>query len=526
VRYVYGLTAALLLGGAAATLTLNPVGAQTAQNEPGTISAAPPRAGAPMSFADLAARLQPAVVNISTKQTISVNRSRGLPPGFEDFFRQFGLRPPSDNDNDNSNNDDVVKQRGGSLGSGFIISPDGFIVTNNHVIAPAGDNATVDSITVTLSDHREFTARLIGRDTTSDLAVLKIEARNLPFVRFGDSTRARVGDWVLAVGNPLGVGQTVTAGIVSAVHRGIQGGGAYDRYIQTDASINMGNSGGPMFDLNGNVIGINTALISPTGGNVGIGFAIPADQAKPVIDALQRGARPQRGYLGVSFQPLDDNLAGALGVDKNSGELIRSVTPGGPADRAGIQQGDVITKINGRQVSEDERMAYLVANLPAGTRVPIELVRGGQRRMVTVVVGERPTEEELAKLTGPDQTPPVVRPPAESQQTPGQRSTRQSLGVSVQALTPELARSMNVTDPNLRGVVVSSVDPNSDAADEGLQARDIILSINQRPTRTPEEAAAAVEAARAAGRESVLLLVKRGNSPPLYVGVGINKRAG
>jgi serine protease Do len=523
VRYVYGITAALLLGGAAATLTLNPVGAQTAQNDPGALNASPPRAGAPMSFADLAAHLQPAVVNISTKQTISVNRQRGFPPGFEDFFRQFGLRPPADNDTDGGG-DDVVKQHGGSLGSGFIISADGYVVTNNHVISPAGDNATVDSITVTLSDRREFRAKLVGRDTTSDLALLKIEAASLPFVRFGDSTRTRVGDWVLAIGNPFGVGQTVTAGIVSALHRGIQGGGAYDRYIQTDASINMGNSGGPMFDLAGNVIGINTALISPTGTNIGIGFAIPADQAKPVIDALRRGVRPQRGYLGVSFQELDDNLASALGVAKTSGELIRSVTPGGPADRAGIQQGDVITKINGKQVTEDDRMAYLVANLQAGARVPIELVRNGQRRTVTVVVGERPTEEELAKLSGPDEQAPAVRPPAESQQSPGQRSTRQSLGITVQSLTPELARSLNVTDPNLKGVVVSSVDPSSDAAEEGLQARDIILSINQRPVKTPEEAAAAVDAARGAGRDSVLLLVKRANNPPLYVGVGINKR--
>ena len=528
-RYVYGMTAALLLGGAAATLTLNPVGAQTAQNEPGTIRAAPPGGGAPMSFADLAARLQPAVVNISTKQTIAVNRQRGFPPGFEEFFKQFGLKPPSDSDNDSGSSgggDDVVRQHGGSLGSGFIISPDGYVVTNNHVIAPAGDNATVDSITVTLSDRREFQAKLIGRDPApgSDLALLKIEATNLPFVKFGDSTRTRVGDWVLAIGNPFGVGQTVTAGIVSALHRNIESG-LYDRYIQTDASINMGNSGGPMFDLNGNVIGINTALISPTGGNVGVGFAIPAEQAKPVIDALRRGARPQRGYLGVSFQSVDDdNLAQALGINKNSGELIRSVTPGGPADKAGIQQGDVITAINGRPLTADDRLAYVVANLPVGSRVPIEILRNGQRRSVTVVVAERPTEEALAKLSGSDQQSPAVRPPADAQQTPGQRSTRQSLGVTVQTLTPELAKSMNVTDPNLKGVVVSSVDPSSDAADEGLQARDIILSINQRPVKTPEEAAAAVDAARGAGRESVLLLVKRGNNPPLYVGVGLNKR--
>jgi len=524
VRYVYGITAALLLGGTAATLTLNPAGAQTAQNEPGAIAALAPRAGAPMSFADLAERLQPAVVNISTKQSIKINRSRSLPPGFEEFFRQFGAPVPDDNSDDQDGGGgggDVVTQRGGSLGSGFIISPDGYIVTNNHVISPARDNATVESITVTLSDRKEYQATLVGRDATSDLALLKINATNLPFVRFGDSTRTRVGDWVIAIGNPFGLGGTVTAGIVSALHRNI-GAGVYDRYIQTDASINMGNSGGPMFDLNGNVIGINTALISPSGGNVGVGFAIPAEQVKPVIDALRRGARPQRGYLGVAFQSIDDNIADSLGIPKNQGELIRSVTPGGPAARAGIEQGDVIMKINNRPVTPDEPLAYLVSNLPVGSHVPIELVRGGQRRNVNVVVAERPTDEDLAKLSGVEPSAPV-KEPSDSQQSAGQKSTRASLGLTVQPLTPEIARTLRLTGANISGVVVSSVDPSSDAAAQGIQPQDIIVSINQRPTRTPDEAAAAVAAARAAGRTSVLLLVRRGNNPPLYVGVNLSK---
>ena len=519
-RYVYGITAALLLGGTAATVTLNPAGAQPAQNEPGTISAVAPRAGAPMSFADLAERLQPAVVNISTKQSIQVSQSRNFPPGFEEFFRQFGAPVPDDDDSDGGN---TVTRRGGSLGSGFIISPDGYVVTNNHVISPAQDNATVDSITVTLSDRKEYQAKLIGRDTAMDLAVLKINAGgNLPFVKFGDSTRTRVGDWVIAIGNPFGLGGTVTAGIVSALHRNINAG-LYDRYIQTDAAINMGNSGGPMFDLNGNVIGINTALISPTGGNVGVGFAIPAEQVKPVIDALRAGTRPQRGYLGVAFQQIDENIADSLNIPRNRGELIRSVTPGGPAARAGIQQGDVIVTINNRPVTPDEPLAYLVSSLPVGSRVPIELIRNGQRRQVVVVVGERPTDEDLAKLSGTDQgTPP--RAPSDNQQSAGQRSTRQSLGLTVQALSPDILRSLRITDGNVAGVVVVGVDPSSDAAAEGLQANDIIMSINQRQTRTPEEAAAAVEAARAAGRDSVLLLVRRANNPPLYVGVNLAKK--
>jgi serine protease Do len=511
VRYVYGLTAALLLGGATATLTVGPVGAQTAQNEPGAISAASPRPGAPMSFADLAARLQPAVVNISTKQSIQVNQSRQLPPGFEEFFRRFGAPVP-----DGGGGDAPVTQRGGSLGSGFVISADGYVVTNNHVVSPSRTGATVDQITVTFPDRREFEAELVGRDPASDLAVLKIKGSNFPFVRFANSEQVRVGDWVVAIGNPFGLGGTVTAGIVSALHRNI-GAGIYDRYIQTDASINMGNSGGPMFDLNGNVVGINTALISPTGGNVGIGFAIPADQARPIVDALRRGQRPQRGYIGVGLQNITEDIAESLGLEKNRGELIRSVTPGAGAARAGIQQGDVVITVNNQPVTPDQSLAYLVSNLPVGSKVPVELIRGGQRRTVTVTIGERPSEEELARLNGIETETPVSEP-RETEQSTSQRSARESLGVTVQTLTPEIARSLRLSDTNLKGLVVSGVNPSSDAGQK-LQQGDIILSINQRATRTPEEAAAVVAAARAAGRNNVLLLVRRGNNPPVYYGV-------
>jgi serine protease Do len=510
VRYVYGITAALLLGGAAATLTVGPVGAQTAQNEPGTISAATPRPNAPMSFADLAARLQPAVVNISTKQTIQV-RNQQLPPGFEEFFRRFGAPVPDSNE--------PSVRRGGSLGSGFVISPDGYVVTNNHVIAPARNEAVVETITVTLSDRKEYEARVVGRDPASDLAVLKINATNLPFVRFGDSTRTRVGDWVVAIGNPFGLGGTVTAGIVSALHRNINAG-QYDRYIQSDASINQGNSGGPMFDLAGNVIGINTALISPTGGNVGIGFAIPAEQALPIVEALRRGERPQRGYLGVSVQQLDDSAARALGIPKNYGEIVQTLTPGGPAARAGIQPGDVVTRINNRVVGPDESLSLIVASLPANSRVPIEIIRNGERRTVTATVAPRPTDEEVARING-SEAETGVREPAEAQQSTSQRAARAGLGLSVQALTPEIARGLRLSETNIRGVVVSSVDASSDAGAKGLRQGDIILSINQRPVATPEDAAAAVEAARRAGRPSVLLQVRRGNERPGYIGVDL-----
>ncbi|HEY0311517.1 MAG TPA: Do family serine endopeptidase [Allosphingosinicella sp.] len=539
-RYVYGLSAALLLGGAAATLAVGPLGAQTAQNDPSAMISAAPRPGAPMSFADLAARLQPAVVNISTKQVLRVNRQQQLPPGLEDFFRQFGAPVPGQggDDDDNSGSSGGGSgsgsggsggsggqsvQRGGSLGSGFLISADGYVVTNNHVISPARTGATVEEITVILADRREYRATIVGRDQASDLALLKINGQGLPFVRFGDSTRTRVGDWVLAIGNPFGLGGTVTAGIVSALHRNLQSG-VYDRYIQTDASINMGNSGGPMFDLNGNVIGINTALYSPTGGNIGIGFAIPAEQARPVIEQLQKGGKVSRGYIGVGLQALDEDIAESLGIPKNQGELIRSVSPGGPAARAGIQQGDVVVAVNGQPVTPDQSLAYLVSQQPVGARVPVTVVREGQRRTVTVTVAQRPTEEELARQGGTGEEANPMASPGEQQQSTSQRSARESLGLTVQTLTPEIARSLRLSDANLKGVVVSAVNPSSDAASK-VQVGDVILSINQRATATPEQAAAAVAAARAAGRKSVLLLVRHGNNAPTYYGVELSTSA-
>jgi len=327
VRYAYGVATALLLGGSAFSIATGPVGAQVAQNSPQAMA---PR-GAPQSFADLAARLQPAVVNISTRQRIAVRRQADP---FEEFFRRFGAPVPQGNQQGQPGQQSPQTRETGSLGSGFIISPDGYIVTNNHLIQGADGTGTVDTVTVTLTNRREYTARIIGRDSTSDLALLKIEGQNLPFVNWGDSTQSRVGDWVLAIGNPYGLGGSVTAGIISALHRGITGVGAYDRYIQTDAAINMGNSGGPMFDLAGNVIGVNSALISPTGASVGIGLAIPAEAAKPVIDSLRRGQRPSRGYLGVGLQPMDENIAESLGLPKDRGEIVRSIQPGDAAARA------------------------------------------------------------------------------------------------------------------------------------------------------------------------------------------------
>jgi serine protease Do len=474
-----------------------------AQNAPTVLAPG----GAPQSFADLAAKLQPAVVNISTRQRVPV-RSQADP--LEEFFRRFGFP-----DGGQGGQQGTPRTREtGSLGSGFIISPDGYIVTNNHLIQSATGNGTVDEITVTMTNRKEYPARIVGRDSASDLALLKIDGQNLPFVRWGDSTHARVGDWVLAVGNPYGLGGSVTAGIISALHRGITGAGAYDRYIQTDAAINMGNSGGPMFDLDGNVIGINSALSSPTGASVGIGLAIPAELAKPVIDSLRRGQRPERGYLGVGLQPLDENIAESLGLPKDRGEIVRSVQPGTPAAKAGLQQGDVIVRVNGRDVNPDQTVSYLVANASVGTRIPLEVIRNGRRQTINVTVSQRPTEEELAKQLGVEDNEQLA--PENAPTTPGTTA----LGLQLQTLSPQIARALNLPT-GARGVVIASVDPSSDAADKGLQRGDLIVSVNQQLVTNPTQVQAAVEAARRAGRTSVLLLVKRGTAPEAFVGVEI-----
>src|SRR4051794_15636875 len=514
VRYAYGVAMALLLGGTAFSLATGQAGAQVAQNSPSVFA---PRPGAPMSFADLVARLQPAVVNISTKQRVPV-KAQSDP--FDEFFRRFD---PNQQGGDNSGGAGGAGGTGGaqprtreagSLGSGFIISADGYIVTNNHLIQGLTGTGTVDTVTVTTTDRREYTARIVGRDETSDLAVLKIEGRNLPFVRWGDSTRARVGDWVIAIGDPYGVGSTVTAGIISALHRSITNVGAYDRYIQTDAAINMGNSGGPMFDLDGNVIGINSALISPTGASVGIGLAIPTELAKPVIDSLMKGQRPQRGYLGVGLQALDEDLAPTLGLPKDSGEIVRTVVPNGPGARGGLVQGDVIVKVNGQQVTPDQTVSYLIANTPVGSRVPLEIIRGGKRATVTVQVGERPTEEALAKISGggsADQGDSGASP----------TTPQRTLGLSLTPLTPDLARAANLP-AGVRGVIITAVDPNANAAEQGLQRGDLIISVNNQSVTSPAQVVAAVDAARKAGRSSVLLLVKRGNATEAFVAIDIS----
>ncbi len=510
-RYAYVITNALLLAGATAALALQPGGAQTAQNDPSQIAAVVPRAGAPTSFADLVAKLQPAVVNISTTQRVQVSQQQNPFAGtpFGDLFGQFqGQQQGPDGK--------PVTREAQSLGSGFIISADGFVVTNNHVIAPGAKGATVESITVTLSDRKEYKARLVGRDAASDLAVLKIDTTGLPFVRFGNSSNARPGDWVVAIGEPFGLGGTVTAGIVSAVHRATGQAGAYDRFIQTDAAINQGNSGGPMFNLQGDVIGINSQIFSQSGGNIGIGFAIPADEAKPVIEQLMKGQKIRRGYLGVGIGPVNDDVAAALGIPKDKGEIIARVEPDGPAAKAGVKVGDVVTSVNGKQVTPDNTLSYLVANVKPGERVNLGVLRQGKNVSLSATAATRPSEEQLASLAGGDDGLPD-----EGNDQSTAPASANSLGIAVQPLTPAIARSLNI-DSTTQGVVVSSVDPSSDAGQK-LKRGDVISSVNSVPVRTAADVARQVTAAKAAGRPQVLLLVTRGRGNTGFIPVKIKQ---
>jgi serine protease Do len=515
VRYAYGLTSALLLGGATLSLATGfPAGAQVAQNDAQKMSAVVPRAGAPASFADLTAQLQPAVVNISTRQKVKVqndNPFAGTP-----FENMFG---GGDGQGGGGGGGGGQTREAQSLGSGFIVSADGYVVTNNHVITAEGQGE-VESISVTMADGTEYPAKLVGKDAQSDLAVLKINAgKPLPFVKFGDSGAARVGDWVIAIGNPFGLGGTVTAGIVSAVLRNTGSGSAYDRYIQTDAAINQGNSGGPMFDMKGQVIGINRAILSPTGGSVGIGLAIPSDIAAPIVDKLIHGQTIARGYLGVRIQPLNDDLADSLGVPHNKGEFIQGVEPGKAAAQGGMQSGDIVLRVNGQDVSPRQSLSYLVANTPPGTRIPIDIIRNGKPLTLQVTVGTRPSEEELAQQTFDPNDPGSDNPFGKKGNPKAAASTglaEKALGLAVQVLTPQISRSLGSPE-STKGVVIGFVDPSSDAGAKGLQRGDIITSAGYQPVSTVGELEAAIRAAQASNRPALLLQVIRRGQPAQYV---------
>ncbi|MBF0325939.1 MAG: DegQ family serine endoprotease [Alphaproteobacteria bacterium] len=441
---------------------------------------------APAGFADLAEKLLPAVVNISTTQTIKnperIPEMPQFPPGspFEDFFKEFferQMRP------------DSSPKRATSLGSGFIIDASGFVVTNAHVIADA------DEITVTLHDDTAYKATLVGRDSKTDLAVLKFDPgkKALTAVPFGNSDVARVGDWVVAIGNPFGLGGTVTAGIVSARARDINAG-PYDDFLQTDASINRGNSGGPMFNLAGEVIGINTAIFSPSGGSIGIGFAIPSSLAKPVVEDLKKHGKTRRGWLGVRIQSLDQELAESLGLPDSKGALVSSLNAGGPAAKSTIKPQDVILKFDGREVTEMRKLPRIVAETPIGKKVTVEVWRDGKRTTAEVVVGELPEEpEEVAK--GPEKG----QPPAAGQSVAG-------TGLVVAAVTPQLRERFGL-DEDVKGVVVTEVK-DGPAMEKGMKPGDVIIEAANKPVRTPGDLAKAVEAAKAASQKFLLLRVE------------------
>jgi serine protease Do len=451
---------------------------------------------APDGFADLAARLLPSVVNISTTQTVKPEqhsqRTPELPqlaPGspFEEFFKDFlnknrphGGQPEADT------------HKAISLGSGFIIDATGYIVTNNHVIADA------DEITVKLHDDAELKAELVGRDTKTDIAVLRVKTdKPLVALAWGDSDLSRVGDWVLAIGNPFGLGGTVTAGILSARQRDINSG-PYDDFLQTDAPINKGNSGGPMFNMDGEVIGINTAIFSPTGGSVGIGFAIPSAIAKAVVAELmgEGDHTVHRGWLGVRIQAVTDEIAESLGLDKAKGALVASVTDNGPAQNAGIQPGDVILTFDGKPVVDMKHLPRLVAETAVDKMVPVTVWRKRQETSLTVKVG-RLDETETVNLP--------QNPKAAPKPDPGDTVT--ALGLTLSTVTPELKEKFSLSD-DAKGVVVVEVAKDSPGADK-MRPGDVIMEAGQEEVKTAGQVASKVADARKSGRKSILLLVER-----------------
>jgi serine protease Do len=367
---------------------------------------------------------------------------------------------------------------------------------------------------ITLFDGKDYQAEIVGRDPSSDIALLKIRASGLPFVKMVESQKSRVGDWVIAIGNPLGLGNTVTAGIISALQRNIGAGGAYDRFIQTDTAINPGNSGGPLFNLKGEVVGINNRLISPVGANIGVGFAIPAEEAIPVIESLKKGVRPERGYLGISIQPVSEDLADALGLEKNRGEFVARIVAGEAADKAGLKEGDIVLRVDNREVTPDVTLSYIVANIKPGTRIPLDILREGKPMTLTATVGARPPEEKLAQRNfNPEENKDFDK----QTDTPDSKVIRDALGLSVIPLDAEIARALGMT-ADIKGVVID-VPGAGTAAQVGLRRGDVIVSANYRNLSTASALAAAIKDAQTAGRGAILLGVKRRGAATQYVTV-------
>ena len=449
---------------------------------------------APASFADLAARLLPSVVTVSSSETIKMNNNLpplpGFPPGspFEKFFRDFMNHQRQGQGNGGQGGNLPPIERRQALGSGFIIDASGVIVTNNHVIKGA------DKITVTLHDGTTFKAKLLGADTRMDLAVLKIDVHHpLPTVAWGNSDHARIGDWVMAIGNPFGLGGTVTAGIISARGRNIHEG-PYDNFIQTDAPINMGNSGGPLFDMNGNVIGINTAIYSPSGGSIGIGFAIPSNAARVVVDQLWKYGHAKRGYLGITIQDVSKDIAESLGLKQAGGAMVAGVVKGAPGDKAGLRTGDVILTFDGKEVKDSHSLPRMVAATQIGKTVPIGIWRDNAKHTLEAVVGEMPTQPKpvaLAEKPQPREPAPVALP---------------GMGMSVAAIDAATTGKFHLT-PGQRGVVVTDVGQNSPAAGRGVRPGDVILEVQQHEVHKPQDVLDQIASVRREKRQNVLILL-------------------
>ena len=458
---------------------------------------------APDSFADLAAQVSGAVVNISATQTIEAKRGGGpqFQPGtpfddlFEEFFKrrgQQGAEPPR-------------QRRSNSLGSGFVIDSSGIVITNNHVIADANE------VYVIFTNGQKLKAEVVGKDAKVDVAVLRVKPEKpLTAVKFADSDKARVGDWVMAVGNPFGLGGSVTAGIVSARNRNIDSG-PYDNYIQTDAAINKGNSGGPLFNMDGDVIGINTAILSPSGGSIGIGFATPANTVVPIIEQLQKYGETRRGWLGVRIQNVDDSIAESLGLGKARGALIAGVDDKGPAKPAGFKAGDVIVKFDGKTVDQSRDLPKIVAGTPIGKDVDVVIVRDGKEQTRSVKLGRLEDGEKQAK-----------NGPSRRDSDTNDNAVKSALGMDFATLGDSLRAKYQIKDSVKSGVVITRVDPSSNAAEKRLQAGEVIVEINQKAVSNPSDVQDVLKGLKKDGKKSALLLVANAAGEVRFVPVTID----
>jgi serine protease Do len=467
-------------------------------------AAAPAAARGPEAVADVAEQVIDAVVNISTSQTVDSRRGAmpQLPPGspFEEFFEEF-FKNRRGRDGDNGPGPRSPR-RVNSLGSGFIIDPSGIVVTNNHVISDA------DEISVILNDGTKLKAEVTGRDKKTDLALLKVKPEKpLKAVKFGDSDKLRLGEWVIAIGNPFSLGGTVTAGIVSARNRDIQSG-PYDNYIQTDAAINRGNSGGPLFNLDGEVIGVNTAIISPSGGSIGIGFAVPSKTVVAVLDQLKQYGETRRGWLGVRIQQVTDDIAESLNLKPARGALVAGVADNGPAKPAGIEAGDVIVKFDGKDIQKMSDLPRIVADTPVGKEVDVQIIRKGKEEAKKVKLG-RLEDGEKQEVASKDSAAP-----------PDKSVVKRTLGLDLANLNDDLRKRYKIKD-TIKGVLITSVDPASNAAEKRLTPGDVIVEVAQEPVRNAEELQKRIDKLKGEGRRSALFLIANAEGEVRFIALNL-----